>query len=78
MKQKLFSFDFLCIGLNVPFKKYRGGEGNSDEGEMRRGAQCRRGVLPKVLYQAVLAVLSVYSPCFLQIAPPGQSVRWCG
>ena len=79
-QQERLSFDFPWTGLNLPFRK-RGGEGNANEGKIRLGAQCRRTVLPYVLYLAGLVILfimpSVYIPYFPQTAPPGQPVRWC-
>lgn len=81
---KKFSFLFSPChppGLNPPVTKHYGGEGNSNEGNIRLGAQYRWTVLPYVLYLAVPVVLfimpSVYNPCISQLAPWGQCVRWC-
>lgn len=72
-QQKLFSFDSPWAGLNPSFKTHYWDEGNSNEGKIRWGAQCRWTVLPYVLYLAEVVILfnmpSLYRPGFPTLFP---------
>lgn len=70
--QKLFTFAFPHAGVNPPVTKHCGGDGNSNEGRIRLGAQWRQTVCP-ILGRACYLVY--YAFCLWSLHSPAGSPR---